>query len=63
MADSARPPGARAADAGASIARYFAAIGAPVAAEDRLAIATVMRVAFKDMPGTEIDSLCGRIAA
>ena len=63
QADSARPPGARAADAGASIARYFAAIGAPISAEDRLDIAAVMRVAFKDMPVTEINSLCGRIAA
>jgi hypothetical protein len=62
-ADSARPPGARAADAGASIARYFARVGAPISAEDRLAIAVVMRVTFRDMPGPEIDSLCGRIAA
>ena len=62
-ADSARPAGVRAADAGASIARYFGAVGAPLSAEDRAALAAVMRVAFKDMPGTEIDSLCGRIAA
>lgn len=62
-ADPARALGMRAADAAASVARYFASIGARVSADDQAAIAAVMRVAFQGMPVNEINTLCGRIAA
>ena len=61
-ADPSRALGVRAADAAASVARYFAAIGARVSAADQAAIAAVMRVAFQGMPVNEINSLCERIA-